>query len=54
MLNENGIRTVQLNSLMPEMIRRDKFKEFQEGGAKVLSCTDIASRGLDTINVSGK
>ncbi|KAL1139669.1 hypothetical protein AAG570_006647, partial [Ranatra chinensis] len=49
MLNENNIETVQLNGDMPHIVREGKFLQFQNGRLDVLSCTDIASRGLDTI-----
>lgn len=32
--------------------RKNLMKEFQEGDCKVLVCTDIASRGIDTSKVS--
>ena len=31
--------------------RKNLLKEFQEGDCKVLVCTDIASRGIDTSKV---
>ena len=33
-------------------VRRGRFSQFQNGESDVLVCTDIASRGLDTIRVS--
>ncbi|XP_046664813.1 probable ATP-dependent RNA helicase DDX28 [Homalodisca vitripennis] len=48
-LNENGISCVNLNGDMPTDIRRGVFDQFQRGFVDVISCTDIASRGLDTV-----
>lgn len=48
-LNENGISAVNLNGDMPVDIRNGKFEQFQNGNVDFISCTDSASRGLDTI-----
>jgi len=32
-------------------VRNGRFSQFQDGETDVLVCTDIASRGLDTIRV---
>jgi len=32
-------------------VRRGRFSQFQNGDCDVLICTDIASRGLDTVRV---
>lgn len=50
-LNENGVKAINLNGDMPVDIRKGKFEEFQNGEVDFLSCTDSASRGLDTIRV---
>lgn len=47
-LNENGIPCVSLNGEMPAVVRNDQFRKFQDGEVIALSCTDLASRGLDT------
>ncbi|XP_068217275.1 probable ATP-dependent RNA helicase DDX28 [Palaemon carinicauda] len=47
-LNENGISCVNLNGYMPAIVRNDQFRKFQDGEVIALSCTDLASRGLDT------
>ncbi|BES87298.1 ATP-dependent RNA helicase [Nesidiocoris tenuis] len=51
MLHENGVPTLSLNGDMPSLIRAGIFSQFKNGEVNVLSCTDIASRGLDTNNV---
>ncbi|KAK9507247.1 hypothetical protein O3M35_007151 [Rhynocoris fuscipes] len=51
MLNDNDVPTVNLNGEMNHAIRLGKFNEFKHGNAMILSCTDVASRGLDTTNV---
>ena len=33
--------------------RDGRFEEFQNGAVNILVCTDIASRGLDTLRVRG-
>ncbi|KAK4306468.1 hypothetical protein Pmani_021709 [Petrolisthes manimaculis] len=48
-LNENNISCINLNGAMKAVLRKGRFEAFQEGKAAVLSCTDIASRGLDTV-----
>lgn len=48
-LNNNNIHHVCLHANMPEKVRRGRFSQFQNGESDVLVCTDIASRGLDTI-----
>ncbi|XP_047001920.1 probable ATP-dependent RNA helicase DDX28 [Schistocerca americana] len=50
-LNENGVSCINLNGAMPEAIRTGKFKQFQSERVNVISCTDIGSRGLDTVRV---
>lgn len=51
-LNENDIECVNLNGDMNAAIRLGQFQKFQCGTVEVLSTTDIASRGLDTMRVS--
>lgn len=50
-LNENSIACVNLNGDMQAGIRSGQFQKFQCGEVEVLSTTDIASRGLDTMRV---
>lgn len=50
-LNENNIPCVNLNGDMPAVVREGRFERFQSGKVIALSCTDLASRGLDTISV---
>lgn len=52
MLHENGIEAENLNGEMPLIVRVGKYEKFLTGESKILSCTDIASRGLDTKHVS--
>lgn len=47
-LNEQGVPCVNLNGTMSQHFRENRFAEYQSGQHLVLSCTDIASRGLDT------
>lgn len=50
-LNENGVKCVNLNGDMSLNLRRNIFTDFQNDRVDVLSCTDVGSRGLDTIKV---
>lgn len=50
-LEENGIPALQLHANMAAKWRQGRFDKFQDGSYNVLSCTDIGSRGLDTISV---
>lgn len=50
-LNENGVKCVNLNGNMPRDIRTGKLNSFQSGDVDVISCTDIGSRGIDTVRV---
>ncbi|XP_055683650.1 probable ATP-dependent RNA helicase DDX28 [Lutzomyia longipalpis] len=51
-LKESGVECINLNSDMPMPIRVDQFERFRRGEVKVLSTTDMGSRGLDTRHVS--
>jgi superfamily II DNA/RNA helicase len=51
-LNESGVKCVNLNGKMPLDIRTGKLNLFQSGDVDVISCTDIGSRGIDTVRVS--
>lgn len=50
-LNENDIKSINLNGTMPLYLRRGKYKEFLDGKCLVLSMTNAGSRGLDTVSV---
>lgn len=50
-LNENDIPCVNLNGNMAAAVRDGRFEAFQSGQALGLSCTDLTSRGLDTVRV---
>jgi actin-like ATPase involved in cell morphogenesis len=51
-LNENGVKCVNLNGKMPVDIRTGMLSLFQSGDVDVISCTDIGSRGINTVRVS--
>ncbi|KAK2181810.1 hypothetical protein NP493_375g02085 [Ridgeia piscesae] len=48
-LNDNNIGNVVLHAQMPQKVREGRFDQFQNGETEVLVCTDIMSRGMDTI-----
>ncbi|GBP83130.1 Probable ATP-dependent RNA helicase DDX28 [Eumeta japonica] len=48
-LNENNIECVNINGKMAVPIKLGKYDLYRTGKVNVLSCTDVASRGLDTI-----
>ncbi|XP_045447209.1 probable ATP-dependent RNA helicase DDX28 [Melitaea cinxia] len=48
-LNENNIECVNINGQMAVPLKLGKFDLYRNGSVNVLSCTDIASRGLDTL-----
>ncbi|CAB3235204.1 unnamed protein product [Arctia plantaginis] len=48
-LNENNVECININGKMPVPLKLGKFELYKSGKVNVLSCTDIASRGLDTI-----
>lgn len=50
-LSENNIPCVNLNGNMTAALREGRFEAFQSGQALGLSCTDLTSRGLDTVRV---
>lgn len=50
-LIENGINALRLHSKMGGKSRGGQLKAFKLGEANVLVCSDIASRGVDTIQV---
>ena len=51
MLNENDVPSINLNGDMPVIVRNGKFDLFRNKKFYVMSCTDIASRGMDTKHV---
>lgn len=51
LLNENGVRCMNLNGATSSFLREKHYKAFTAGEVKVLSCTDLISRGLDTYKV---
>ncbi|XP_078452023.1 putative ATP-dependent RNA helicase DDX28 [Lampetra planeri] len=51
MLDANHVKHVRLQGTMPFEMRVDILKRFREKDAAVLVCTDIGSRGLDTVRV---
>lgn len=50
-LSENEIPCVRLNKTLGPYERLTQFDKFQNGDYDVISCTDLASRGLDTKRV---
>ena len=50
-LKDNGIHCLSLNKTIPSLQRKDIFEQFQSGFCDFISCTDVASRGLDTQRV---
>lgn len=50
-LRENGVACSNINGDMNYAIRIDQWNQFVRGDTRVLSATDIASRGLNTIQV---
>ncbi len=51
MLRENGYSATSLHGSIPTEQRTDNWEQFRQGKADIVVCTDIASRGLDTIDV---
>ncbi|XP_006878950.1 PREDICTED: probable ATP-dependent RNA helicase DDX28 [Elephantulus edwardii] len=50
-LDDHKIQHLRLQGQMPASMRAGIFQSFQKGSQDILLCTDIASRGLDSINV---
>ncbi|XP_067131754.1 probable ATP-dependent RNA helicase DDX28 [Centruroides vittatus] len=50
-LNDLNVPNICLNGGMELKERDGQFRKFQNGECNVITCTDIASRGLDTIRV---
>ncbi|KAF7287301.1 hypothetical protein GWI33_001666 [Rhynchophorus ferrugineus] len=50
-LREHGIQCANINGNMNFGIRMDQWNQFSKGQVKILSSTDIGSRGLNTIQV---
>ncbi|XP_075693602.1 putative ATP-dependent RNA helicase DDX28 [Rhinoderma darwinii] len=50
-LDDHGIKHARLHGQMPADMRKGIFEAFQKGQCDVLVCTDIASRGLDSLRV---
>lgn len=50
-LNENNIKCMNINGQMAVPLKIGQFDLFKTGKVNVLSCTDVASRGLDTLRV---
>ena len=50
-LRENGIDCLRLNKSLGEYERLENFRRFQSGDCDFMSCTNLASRGLDTTRV---
>lgn len=50
-LDDHKIQHLRLQGQMPASMRAGIFQNFQKGSQNILVCTDIASRGLDSIHV---
>lgn len=50
-LDDHKIQHLRLQGQMPASMRAGIFQSFQNGSQDILVCTDIASRGLDSIHV---
>ncbi|XP_056630984.1 probable ATP-dependent RNA helicase DDX28 [Diorhabda sublineata] len=50
-LRENGINCANINGDMNYFIRIDQWNRFAGGEVKILSATDVGSRGLNTVQV---
>ncbi|XP_003799418.1 probable ATP-dependent RNA helicase DDX28 [Otolemur garnettii] len=50
-LDDHKIQHLRLQGQMPASMRVGIFQSFQKGSRDILLCTDIASRGLDSIHV---
>ena len=53
-LNDNGVQCLRLNKEISDEDRYNQLHKFQSGECDVISCTDLGSRGLDTVRVSPK
>ncbi|XP_063294816.1 probable ATP-dependent RNA helicase DDX28 [Pelobates fuscus] len=50
-LDDHCVRHWRLQGNMPASMRTGIFEAFQKGQSNVLVCTDVVSRGLDSLNV---
>ncbi|XP_071486450.1 probable ATP-dependent RNA helicase DDX28 [Diadema antillarum] len=50
-LKENGVETLRLHSRMGDKSRSGVMSAFKSGKVDILVCTDIGSRGVDTVKV---
>uniref|UniRef100_A0A8C5PI45 RNA helicase n=1 Tax=Leptobrachium leishanense TaxID=445787 RepID=A0A8C5PI45_9ANUR len=50
-LDDHGIKHDRLQGSMPATMRVGIFRAFQRGQTSILVCTDLLSRGLDSLNV---
>jgi superfamily II DNA/RNA helicase len=46
-----GFDIVSLHGAIPPKKRTEMYEKFQSQKTRILVCTDLASRGLDTVNV---
>ncbi|KAK3745678.1 hypothetical protein QZH41_019006, partial [Actinostola sp. cb2023] len=51
-LNKKDFSFIRLHGNIPPEIRCERFDDFQKHSSNILICTDIASRGLDTSDVT--
>lgn len=50
-LRENGVNCSNINGDMNYAIRIEQWNQFVRGDTNILSATDVASRGIDTVKV---
>jgi len=50
-INDHGIKTACYHSGIPPKKRTELWEEWKSGEKKILVCTDLAARGLDTHKV---
>lgn len=51
-LQENNVPCLVMNSMMQHTRRQESFEQFQNGDCDILVCTDVASRGVDTLRAT--
>ncbi len=51
LLKENDVDSVLLHGDLPDMVRETYISRFLSGKVRIITCTDILSRGLDTVHV---
>lgn len=52
LLQENNVPCLVMNSVMHHTKRKESFEKFQNGECDILVCTDVGSRGVDTLRAT--